>query len=72
LHQRGRTLVLDADRPGDALVSVYDNLGRVRMSEKVTLISGSNDLALPSLQSGVYLANCRFGERTLNTKFVLY
>ncbi len=72
LRQRGRTLVLDADRPGTALVSVYDDLGRVRMSEKVTLISGSNDLALPSVGRGVYFANCRFGERTLNTKFVFY
>ena len=72
LHQRGRSLVLDADRPGTALVTVYDNLGRVRVSEKVVLVEGRNELALPSLQSGVYFANCRFGERTLNTKFVSY
>ncbi len=72
VHQRGRTLVLDADRPGPALVSVYDNLGRVRVLEKVALVEGKNELALPSLRSGVYFANCRFGERTLNTKFVLY
>ena len=72
LHQRGRTLVLDADRPGVALVSVYDNLGRVRMTEKVALVAGKNELALPILQSGVYFANSRLGERTLNTKFVLY
>jgi hypothetical protein len=72
LHQRGRTLALNTDRPGTALVSVYDNLGRVRMSEKVALVAGKNDLALPSLQSGVYFANCRLGERTLKTKFVLY
>jgi hypothetical protein len=71
-HQRGRSLVLNADRPGMAFVSVYDNLGRVRISEKVTLASGSNELALPGLSSGVYFANCRFGVRTLNTKFVLY
>ena len=72
LHQRARTLVLTADLPGTALVTVYDNLGRVRMSEKVVLVSGSNQLALPRLSSGVYFAGCRFGERTLNTKFVLY
>ena len=72
LRRRGRSLVLNSDRPGIALVSVCDNLGRVRMSEKVSLASGSNELALPSLSSGVYFANCRFGERTLNTKFVLY
>jgi hypothetical protein len=63
---------LNADRPGTALVTAYDNLGRVRMSEKVVLVSGSNELALPSLQSGVYFASCRLGERTLKTKFVLY
>jgi len=72
LHQRGRMLVLTADQPGTALVSVYDNLGRVRMSEKVALVSGSNELALPSLRNGVYFASCRFGERTLKTKLVLY
>jgi hypothetical protein len=72
LHQRGRTLVLNADRPGPALVSVYDNLGRVRMSEKVMLVSGSNELVLPSLSSGVYFASCRLGDRALKTKFVLY
>jgi len=72
LCQRGRTLVLDADRPGPAFVGVYDNLGRVRMSEKVALFEGKTELALPSLQSGVYFASCRFGDRTLKTKFVLY
>ena len=72
LRQRGRTLVLTADRPGTALVTVYDNLGRVRMSEKVALVSGSNELALPGLRSGVYFASCRFGERTVKTKLVLY
>jgi hypothetical protein len=72
LHQRSRTLVLNADRPGTAVVSVYDNLGRVRMSEKVVLASGSKGLALPSLRSGVYFASCRFGEQTLKTKLVLY
>jgi hypothetical protein len=72
VHQRGRMLVLAADRPGAALVSVYDNLGRVRTSEKVSLASGSNELALPSLRSGVYFASCRFRERTLKTKLVLY
>ncbi len=72
LNQRGRTLVLNADRPGTALVNLYDNLGRVRVSEKVTLASGSNELALPSLQSGIYFASCRFGDRTLRTKLVFY
>jgi hypothetical protein len=72
VRQRGRTLVLDADRPGTAFVSVYDNLGRVRASEKVALVMGESELALPSLASGVYFANCRLGERTLNAKFVLY
>jgi hypothetical protein len=72
LRQRGHSLVLTAERPGTVLVSIYDNLGRVRMSEKVVLVSGSNDLVLPSLQSGIYFASCRFGERTLKTKFVLY
>ena len=72
LHQRGRSLVLSAARPGTALVTVYDNLGRVRMSKEVALVVGKNELALPSLGSGIYFANCRFGGRTLNTKFVLY
>ncbi|MCX6843477.1 MAG: T9SS type A sorting domain-containing protein [candidate division WOR-3 bacterium] len=72
LHQRGRTLVLTANQPGTALVTVHDNLGRVMVSEKVALVSGSNQLALPRLSSGVYFAGCRFGEQTLNTKFVLY
>jgi hypothetical protein len=72
LRQCGRVLVLAADRPGTALVSVCDNLGRVRMSERVKLISGSNELALPSLSSGVYFASCRLGDRTLQTKFVRY
>jgi len=72
LSQRGRSLVLNSDRPGIAGVRVYDNLGRVRASEKVALVMGENELALPSLGSGVYFANCRLGERTLKTKFVLY
>jgi len=72
LRQRGRSLVLTADRLGTALVTVYDNLGRVRVSEKVTLVSGGNQLTLPHLSSGVYFASCRFGERTLKTKLVLY
>jgi hypothetical protein len=71
-HQRGRMLVLDADRPGIALVSVYDNLGRLRASEKVALVAGKNDLALPSLRSGVYFVSCGFGQRVLKTKFLLY
>jgi len=72
LRQRGRTLVLNADRPGVVLVSVYDNLGRIRMSEKVGVGSGSKELALPSLQSGVYFASCQFGERILRIKLVFY
>ncbi|MBM3332533.1 hypothetical protein FJY68_11920 [candidate division WOR-3 bacterium] len=72
LHQLGRTLVLNSGRPGTTLVSVYDDLGRLRMSERVALVVGQNELALPSLSSGVYFANCLFGERALNTKFVLY
>jgi len=72
LHQRGQRLVLNAVRPGTAAVTLYDNLGRVRMSERVRLHPGSNELALPSLTSGVYFASCRFGERTLKTKLVLY
>jgi hypothetical protein len=72
LCQRGRTLVLTSLRPGTGLVTVYDNLGRVRMSEEVALVSGSNELALPSLRSGVYFASCRFGGQTLKTKLVLY
>lgn len=72
LYQRGKALVLTADQPGTALVTVYDNLGRVRVSEKAALVSGSNQLALPRLSSGVYFASCRFGEQTLKTKFVLY
>jgi len=72
LHQRGRSLFLDADRPGTALVSVYDHLGRVRATKRVVLVAGKNELALPSLGSGVYFAGCRLGERTLKTKFVLY
>jgi hypothetical protein len=72
LQQRGRSLLLTTDRPGFALVSVYDNLGRVRMSEKVILASGSYELPLYLLSSGVYFASCRFGERTASTKLVLY
>ena len=72
LRQCGRSLVLTADGPRIAVVEVYDNLGRVRMSERVVLESGSNELALPGLQSGVYFASCRFGGRTLKTKLVLY
>jgi hypothetical protein len=72
LHQRGRSLVMSADRPGTALLNVHDNLGRVRMSEKVALGSGSDELALPNLGSGVYFASCSLGERTLKTKFVLF
>jgi hypothetical protein len=72
LSQHGRTLVLSADRPGAVLVSVYDNLGRVRTTEKVALVPGSNRLALPGLRSGVYFVSCRFGERTLKTKLVFY
>lgn len=53
-------------------MSVYDNLGRVRVSERVALASGRNEVALTGLQSGVYFASCRFGERTLKAKFVLY
>jgi hypothetical protein len=72
LRQRGRSLVLATDRPGKALVAVYDNLGRVRISERVRLVSGTNEVALPSLGSGVYFASCGFGDGTLKTKLVLY
>lgn len=72
LRQRGRMLVLMVDQPGTALVSVYDNLGRIRKSERVMLKSGSNELALPNLWRGVFFASCRFGERTLKTKLVFY
>jgi len=72
LRQRGRTLVLNADRPGGALVTVFDNLGRARLSEKIALAAGSNELALPGISSGVYFVNCRLGERALKTKLVLY
>jgi hypothetical protein len=72
LHQRGRTLALDADRPGTALVSVYDNLGRVRMSEKVALVEGKNELALPSLQSGVYFATAQKGTYRSTVKVLLW
>jgi hypothetical protein len=72
LYQRGPSLVLSADLRGEARVTVYDNLGRVRISERVPLVSGGNELALPSLRSGVYFANCQLGQNTLKTKFVLY
>jgi hypothetical protein len=72
LRQRGRTLVLAVGRPGTVVVSVYDNLGRVRMSEKVALVSGKNELDLPSLTSGVYFVSCRLRGRALKTKIVLY
>ncbi len=72
LRQRGRTLVLTADRPGTALVRVWDNLGRVRVSEQVALGPGSNELPLPGLQSGVYFVSCRLSERTSTAKLVLY
>jgi hypothetical protein len=72
LHQCGRSLVLNADRPGTAVVTVFDNLGRVRMSEKMMLASGSNELALPALRSGIFFVSCRFGGQTLKTKLVLY
>jgi hypothetical protein len=72
LHQRGRTLVLDADRPGTALVNVYDNLGRVRMSEKVALAEGTNELALPKLRSGVYFVTAQRGTCRSTTKVVVW
>jgi hypothetical protein len=72
LRQRGRTLVLTADRPGTALASVYDNLGRVRMSENVRLVPGSNEVPLRGLSSGVYFAGCVFRGKTLKQKLVLY
>jgi hypothetical protein len=72
LHQRGRTLVLTADRPGIALVTVYDNLGRVRLSEKVVLVTGSNEVALRGLQSGVYFARAQEGTYRSTVKVVLW
>jgi hypothetical protein len=72
LGQRGRSLVLAAGRSGTALVRVFDNLGRVRMSKKFTLVSGSYELPLYLLSSGIYFASCRFGERTASMKLVLY
>jgi hypothetical protein len=72
LHQRGSPLVVSADRPGTVLLSVHDNLGQLRVSDKVALIAGRNELASPNLRSGVYFACCRFGDRTLKTKLVLY
>ena len=72
LHQRGRTLVLDADRPGTAFVSVYDDLGRVRVSEKVELVQGKNELALPSLGSGIYFATVQKGTNRSTVKVVLW
>jgi hypothetical protein len=72
LCQRGRSLVLTADRLGTALVTVYDNLGRVRMSKSVNLVPGSNEVPLCGLSSGVYFAGCRFREGTITQKLVFY
>jgi hypothetical protein len=72
LRQRGRMLVLMADQPGTALVSVHDDLGRVRMSEKVVLEMGRNELALPSLRSGVYFAIVQGEVRRDMAKVVLW
>jgi len=72
LRQRGRALVLEADRPGKAFVTVHDLLGRVRQSEKVVLVSGSYELPLYLLSSGVYFASCRFEDTTSSAKLVLH
>jgi len=72
LRQSGRTLVLNADRPGRAFLRVYDNLGRVRLRERVELVSGSNELALPSLRSGVYFATAQKGTYRSTAKVVLW
>ncbi|MCX6843476.1 MAG: T9SS type A sorting domain-containing protein [candidate division WOR-3 bacterium] len=72
LHQHGQTLVVTADRPGTAFVTVYDNLGRVRMSEKVTLVSGSSEVPLSGLQSGVYFAEARKGPYRSRVKVILW
>jgi len=72
LHQRGRTLVLNADRAGIGVVTVYDNLGRVRMSEKVALVEGKNELAMPSLSSGVYFATAHKGTSRSTVKVVFW
>ncbi|MBM3332532.1 carboxypeptidase regulatory-like domain-containing protein [candidate division WOR-3 bacterium] len=72
LRQRGRTLVLNSDRPGTTLVSVYDDLGRLRMSERVALVVGQNELALPSLSRGVYFALVQGEVRRDMAKAVLW
>jgi hypothetical protein len=42
------------------------------MSEKVALVAGKNDLALPSLQSGVYFAMVQKGIYRSTAKVVLW
>jgi hypothetical protein len=69
---RGRLLVI-SDRECPARARVVNEVGRVVWRQAVELRTGTNHVALNSrLAAGVYFASCRFGQRTLKTKFVLY
>jgi hypothetical protein len=72
LRQRGRNLILTADRPGKAHLIVRDNLGRECLRTEINLLSGSTEVPLANLRSGVYFASCGFWERTSTAKLVLY
>jgi hypothetical protein len=69
----GRALLLSSDGTAPVSVRLYNQVGS-RVSEfHLGPIKGEKRIAFPAtLAPGIYFANCRFGERTLKTKLVLY
>jgi hypothetical protein len=69
---RDRLLVI-SDRDGPARATIVDEAGRLIWRQTVELRTGTNHVALDArLIPGIYFASCRFGQRTLKTKFALY
>jgi hypothetical protein len=69
----GRALLLHGDGMTPVNVQLYNQVG-ARVSEfHLGPVNGEKRIELSvTLAPGIYFASCRFGERTLKTKFVLY
>ena len=69
----GQALLLTSDGTAPVDVQLYNQVGSRVSSFDLGPIKGEKRIELPAtLTPGVYFASCRFGERTLRTKIVLY
>jgi hypothetical protein len=69
----GRALLLSGNGTARVNVQLYNQVGSRVGEFRLSPFNGEKRIELPAtLAPGIYFANCRFGERTLKTKLVLY